>query len=151
MARARAVVRASVVLCLAIMCACAIAIIVAAHPLVAIFDVESGSALEWYAVDWMRILGITMAPAAINLAMMGVLQGSGATRTSLNLNVLSTLFVQVPVAALLGFGLDLGATGVWLSFPIGAGARALLNWGAYRRGAWAVTGVRIPVREKVGA
>jgi putative MATE family efflux protein len=142
--RARQIARASVVLCLAIMTLIAIGLFAAAHPLVAVFDVEAGGAVEAHAVDWMHILGYAMPPAAINIAMIGVLQGSGATRTSLNINILATLLVQVPIAFLLGFALDLGATGVWLSFPIGFVTKAALNTMAYRRGTWAVTGVRLP-------
>jgi putative MATE family efflux protein len=142
--RARQIARASIGLCLAIMTVLAIGIFVAAHPLTWIFDVKPDTPLEAYSVEWMRILGYAMPPAAINIAMIGVLQGSGATRTSLNINILSTLLVQVPVAWLLGFGLDLGATGVWLSFPIAFVAKSALNYVAYRRGKWAVPGVRIP-------
>ncbi len=141
--RAREIARASMLLCLAVMTLFAIAIFVAAPLLVAIFDVESGTPLEAYSVTWMHILGYAMPPAAINIALIGVLQGSGATRTSLRINVWATLAIQVPVALLLGFGLGFDEVGVWWSFPIAFVAKAGMNYIELRRERWAVTGVRM--------
>lgn len=141
--RARQIARASMMICLAIMTVCAIAIFVAAYPLVHIFDVAPGTSLEAYSVEWMHILGYAMPPAAINIALIGLLQGAGATRTSLRINIWSTLGIQVPVALLLGFGFGLGETGVWWSFPIGFIAKAGLNFVELKRERWAVTGVRM--------
>jgi Na+-driven multidrug efflux pump len=130
-------------LCLTIMVALALAIILAATPLVGIFDVEPDSAVGAYSIEWLRILGYAMPAAAINIALIGVLQGSGATRTSLRINMWSTLAIQVPVALVLGFGLGLDEQGVWWSFPIGFVAKAALNYVELKRERWAVTGVRI--------
>lgn len=131
------------VLCFAIMTLLAIAVVFAAYPLVHVFDVAQGTPLEAYAVEWMRILGYAMPPAAINIALIGLLQGAGATRTSLRINIWATLGIQVPVALLLGFGLDLGEIGVWWSFPIAFVAKAGMNYLEMRRERWAVTGVRV--------
>ena len=87
-----------------------------------------------------------MVPASINIALIGVLQGAGATRTSLRINIWSTLAIQVPLAYLLGIVLDMGATGVWLSFPLGFLAKAVLNYVELRRERWAVAGVRLERR-----
>jgi putative MATE family efflux protein len=141
--RARAIARASMLLCFSVMAVVALVIFVAAAPLVSVFGVAPGTKLEAYSVEWMHILGYAMAPAAINIALIGVLQGAGATRTSLRINIWSTLAFQVPVALLLGFGLDLGATGVWWSFPIGFVAKAVLNYIELKRERWAITGVRM--------
>jgi Na+-driven multidrug efflux pump len=130
-------------LCLGMMTALALSIILAADPLVAIFDVAPDSKVGVYAIEWLHILGYAMLPAAINIALIGVLQGSGATRTSLRINIWATLAIQVPVALLLGFGLDLGAQGVWWSFPVGFVAKATLNYIELKRERWAVTGVKI--------
>jgi putative MATE family efflux protein len=141
--RAKEVARASMVLCAAMMSALAIAIIFAAHPLVRIFDVVPGTPLEEYSVEWMRMLGYSMLPASMNIAMIGVLQGAGATKASLRINIYSTLAIQVPLSYLLGITLEMGATGVWLSFPLAFVAKATLNYISFKRGKWAVTGVRI--------
>jgi putative MATE family efflux protein len=141
--RAKQVARASMVLCAVIMSVCAIAIIFGAHPLVRIFDVTPGTPLELYSVEWMRMFGYSMLPASMNIAMIGVLQGAGATRTSLRINIWATLAIQVPLSYLLGITLEMGATGVWLSFPLAFVAKAALNYLSYSRGKGAGTGVRI--------
>ncbi|HSD90521.1 MAG TPA: MATE family efflux transporter [Kofleriaceae bacterium] len=144
--RARSIARASIVLCTAMMSALAILIVVAALPLVEIFDVKPGTSLADYTVEWMRILGIAMLPAGTNMALIGLLQGAGATRISLWINFWATLALQVPLALLLGFVFGLDALGVWLSFPIAFIAKAGLGYIAFRQEKWAITGVRIPAR-----
>ena len=141
--RAKQVAKASIVLCAVIMTALGIVFIIAAHHMVRIFDVQPGTPLEIYAVEWMRVLGYTMLPASVNIALMGLLQGSGATRLSLRINVWSTLLVQVPLSYVFGFVCGWGALGVWLGFPVGAAAKAALNFGVFKQGKWAITGVRI--------
>jgi putative MATE family efflux protein len=139
--RARQVARAAMLLCAAVMIVLAIGIVIAARPLVQIFDVEPNTPLELYAIEWMRVLGANMPLAAIHIALLGVLQGAGATRLSLRINVWTTFAIQIPAAWLLGFVFDLGATGVWLAFPVAFAAKALAAYVAYRRETWAVVGL----------
>jgi Na+-driven multidrug efflux pump len=141
--RARDVTRASMILCAAIMWALALIIVVTAYTLVGIFDVKPGTALEQYSVEWMRLLGLAMLPAAINISLIGMLQGAGATRTSLRINIWTTLAIQIPLAWLLGFGFGLDEFGVWLSFPLAFVAKAAGTYLAYRSEKWAVTGVGV--------
>jgi Na+-driven multidrug efflux pump len=140
-ARARRVVLAAIALCTAMMIALAIPIVLAAHPLVPVFLEKRSPSVEIYAVDWMRILGVTMVPSAVSLAFMGMFQGSGATMKSLAINLVTTLGIQVPLAALLGFTFGLGADGVWWSFPLAGAIKALLGYVEFRRARWAVTGL----------
>ena len=79
----------------------------------------------------------------MHIAVVGVLQGAGATNTSLGSNFIGTVVFQVPLSILLGFTLDLGAFGVWLSFPLSFVVKAALGWAAYRRGKWMVLGNRV--------
>lgn len=139
-ADARQVARASVALCTAVMSTLGFTIVGAAHPIVRVFDVASASPLEAYAVDWMRLLGYCMPLVGVHIAFVGVLQGAGATRTSLAINFAGTALFQVPLGALLGFAAGLGAFGVWLSFPLSFVVKAGLGWLAYARGRWARTG-----------
>jgi putative MATE family efflux protein len=141
--RAKKIAMASLLMCTAIMTLLAIAITLAAHPLVHIFDVTKDP-LEAYCVEWMYILGVAMIPAGANMAFIGLLQGSGATRISLRINFWSTIAIQVPLALVLAFVFHLDAFGVWLSFPIAFFAKAVLGYIAYKQEKWAVTGVRIP-------
>ena len=141
--RAKQITRASIMLCCAVMWTLAVIIVLTAYPLVGIFDVAPGSALEGYAVEWMRLLGLAMLPAAINIALIGMLQGSGATRTSLRINIWTTLAIQVPLSWLFAFPLGMEEFGVWLAFPVAFVAKALGTYLVFRSGNWAVTGVRV--------
>ncbi len=142
-ARAKDVTNASMRLCAAMMTALGIIFFFAAHPLVRIFDAEPGTPLETHAVEWMRVLGCTMLPSSVNLALMGLLQGSGATRQSLRINFWATLLLQIPLAYVLAFPLEMGALGVWLSFPANSALKSTWMYVVYKREKWAVTGVRI--------
>lgn len=142
--RAKQVVRASMLLCFVIMSVLAIIIMVAAAPMMRVFNVAPGTPLEMYSVQWMQLLGIAMFPSAIHIALVGLLQGAGATMTSLKINVWTTVFVQIPLAYVFGFAFDWGAWGVWLSFPVVFAAKAVFVLHAYRTETWAVTGVRLP-------
>ena len=141
--RARATARAAVMLCAAVMSALGLAVIAGAHPLVALFNIEPGTALESYSVQWMIILGFCMPPVGVQIAFGGMLQGAGATDTSLRINAVGTFMVHVPIALLLAFPLDLAVLGVWLSFPIALVVKALLAWRAYREGSWAKVGTNV--------
>jgi Na+-driven multidrug efflux pump len=91
---------------------------------------------------WMRVLGYGMLPTGIVVALSGVLQGAGATGTTLRISI-AAVVVQLPIAWWLGFPLGLGPFGVWLTFlVVWGGLRAALLALAYRRGAWAVVGVK---------
>lgn len=141
--RARAITRASIALCCAIMTVLALIFVFAAYPLVHVFDVRAHTALEAYSVQWLRLLGYTMLPVGVHIALVGLLQGAGATSTSLRINIVTTLALQIPLGALLGFGFHLGALGVWLSMPLAFVSKAALEYLAYKRERWAVTGVKL--------
>ena len=145
--RARQVVRASMLLCFIIMSALAIIIMLAAAPIIRVFDVRPGTDLETYCVQWMQLLGISMFPSAIHIALVGLFQGSGATMTSLRINIWTTFLIQIPLSYVFGFVFDWGAWGVWLGFPFVFVAKAIFAAIAYRTGTWAVTGVRIPTKK----
>jgi putative MATE family efflux protein len=141
--RARQVVRASLLLCTAIMSVLAIIIMFAAGTMVRVFDVQPGTPFHTYCVQWMQLLGIAMFPSAIHIAFVGLLQGSGSTMTSLKINIWTTVFLQIPLSYIFGFTFGWGAWGVWLAFPVVFAAKAVLAFFAYRSGKWAITGVRI--------
>ena len=138
--RSRQITRASLVLCVAILTILAAAVVLAAYPIVAIFDVAAGTALADYSVEWMRLLGYGMPIVGVHIAVVGLLQGAGATGTSLRINLIGTLAFQIPLGALLAFPLGLGATGLWLSFPLSFLVKAALGYRAYRAERWARTG-----------
>ncbi len=142
-AEARQVVRSGVIMSTAIMSVIGLAIIVGAEPVIGIFDVDPNTELGRYSVLWMRILGWGMPIVGIHVAIMGTLRGSGATNTSLVINIIGTLIVQVPLSWFLGFVVDWGALGIWLALPISFFVRMCLGVVAYRTGRWAQVGSAI--------
>ena len=140
---ARQVVRSGVVLSTGIMSVIGLSIIVGAAPLIAIFDVQAGTELGQYSILWMRVLGWGMPVVGVHIALIGMLRGSGATNTSLLINIVGTVIVQVPLSWFLGFVLDWGAFGIWVAVPISFVVRMGLGVLAYRRGDWARVGARI--------
>jgi Na+-driven multidrug efflux pump len=115
-------------------------LVVSAPYVVAIFGVPEGSALADLAIDWIRLIGIGTLPVAIHLARAGVLNGAGATRTSLKIT-LSSIVIQLPLAALLAFHFGFGAHGIWIALLSSYVIRAVMAEIAYRRTTWAVVGV----------
>jgi putative MATE family efflux protein len=135
--RARRVTRASLVLCTSVIGGLGLAMVVFARPLLHVFDVPGGSALEAYAFECLVLAAIANLPFAIYMAFLGVLQGSGSTRAALTISVVCVLLVQIPVGLVLGFPMGLGATGVWLSLPIANLVRVAMSVTTYRAGHWA--------------
>lgn len=74
-------------------------------------------------------------------AMLGLLVGTVALVSRAIGTVIAQL--QIPLAYVLGFALELGELGVWLSFPIAIAVKASVNFIAYKREHWVVTGVRL--------
>ena len=140
---AREVVRGGVILSAAIMTVIGLGIILGAHPIIAIFDVDAATELGRYSVMWMRVLGWGMPVVGVNIALVGMLRGAGATNTSLLINTIGTLVVQVPLSWFLGFVVGWGAFGIWVALPVSFAVRMLLGIVAYRRGAWARAGATI--------
>lgn len=140
--QARAIVRSSVMLCVAIMSSLALVLVAGAYPIVAIFDVPSGTRLHELSITWMRLLGYGMPIVGVHIAYVGMLRGAGATGSSLLINVVGTL-VQVPLSWLLGFPLALGPWGVWLAFPVSFVIKAAMGFTLYRRGRWARAGTKV--------
>ena len=84
-----------------------------------------------------------MPVVGVQVALMGMLRGSGATNTSLLINVIGSLLIQVPLSWFLGFVLDWGAFGVWVAVPLSFGLRMCLGIAAYRHGGWARLGASV--------
>jgi len=140
---AREVVRGGVILSTVIMTVIGLGIVLGAEPIIAIFDVESATELGRYSMLWMRVLGWGMPVVGVHIALIGMLRGAGATNTSLAINVVGTVIVQVPLSWFLGFVVGWGAFGIWVALPISFVVRMRLGVRAYRRGDWARAGETI--------
>lgn len=142
--RARQVVRAALRLAMVVLCALAVALVVAAGPMLRLFDIPDGSSLHDQTVLWIRINAALLVLMSLHVVFVAVLQGSGATGTSLRISLVSTVAIQIPAALLLAYPCRLGVLGVWLSPLVGMAAKVVLELATYRRGRWAVTGSRLP-------
>jgi putative MATE family efflux protein len=140
---ARRVVRASVVLCTGVMTALGLTFVFFAGPMVTLFNVQPGTDLFNYAVMWMTLLGYAMPVVGVWISWVGMLQGSGATRRSLRINVTTTLLFQIPMSFILGFPCGLGAWGIWVAFPLAFAIKMVWGGFEYRRGAWAKVGASV--------
>ena len=66
-----------------------------------------------------RIAGIFQVADGIQVVAIGVLRGVGDTRTPMIVNVVGFTLLATPVGLLLGFGLGLGAVGLWWGLVLG--------------------------------
>jgi putative MATE family efflux protein len=140
---AREVVRGGVILSAVIMTAIGLTIVVGAEPIIAIFDVDPATELGRYSVLWVRVLGWGMPAVGVNIALVGMLRGAGATNTSLMINTVGTIVVQVPLSWFLGFVVGWGAFGIWVALPISFAVRMCLSIMAHRHGGWARVGATV--------
>lgn len=140
---ARAVVRASVALCTAVMGVLGLAIVVGDAALVSVFEIDPVSRLGELSRVWIQQLGYSMPVVGVYIAYVGMLRGAGESTTSLNINVIGTIAFQIPLSALLGFAFGLGAFGIWLAFPLSFVVKAGLAGWVYRRGHWARPGAAL--------
>jgi putative MATE family efflux protein len=141
-AGARSIARAAMVLCTLIMTVIAAVLLVGAPQLVGLFEIPAGTRLAELSIMWIRILGFGIPIVGIHIAIIGVLRGAGATRTSLRINIVGTC-IQIPLSYVLGVTMGLGPWGVWAGFPISFVFKAMLGIAAYLKGDWAKTGRRI--------
>jgi MATE family multidrug resistance protein len=140
---ARQVVRGGILLSTAIMTVTGLAIVLGAEPIVAIFDVDPATELGRYSILWMRVLGLGMPIVGVHIALIGMLRGAGATNTSLRINIVGTVLVQVPLSWFLGFVVGWGAFGIWVAVPVSFVVRMCLGILAYRKGSWARAGATL--------
>ena len=140
--RARAVTRSSILLCVIVMTVFAVPIVLGVEPIVEIFDVTLGTPLADLSIQWIQLLGYGMPLVGIHIAFVGLFRGSGATHTSLRINIVTTA-IQIPLSYVLGFTFGLEAWGVWAAFPLSYILKSGLAFAAYKRGDWARTGMRL--------
>ena len=138
---ARAVARSAMRMCMVIMTSLGLAFIIGAGPMLQLFDIQPGTALAGHSLTWIRLLGLCMPLVALYIAMSGVFQGAGQTRIPLRINIIATI-AQIPMSATFGFGLSLGAAGVWMAFPVALAMKSVMGVVAYRREHWLTVGAQ---------
>lgn len=65
--------------------------------------------------------------------LTGALRGLGSTRRPLLINLLGHWLIGLPIGVSLGFGLEWGATGLWLGLVAGLASVAILLWREWER------------------
>ncbi|MDB4955296.1 MAG: efflux family protein [Myxococcales bacterium] len=140
---ARHLLRLSLVAVTAIMVPIALATYATSYWIAAAYDVDPGSVLEGYTVSWLHLIALSIVLQGLMLVFEGLLSGAGATRTVMKINLLANLGLRLTLAAVLALGTNLGAVGVWLSWPAALVVQLPIAFIAYRRGRWAVTGVTV--------
>lgn len=138
----RRITAASVKLCSLVMSTIAIFLLIFSTDVVALFGVQPNTQLETLSVLWMLLLGCAMPVVGLTVTLFGVFQGAGATKLSLRVNALVTFLVQIPLAITLGHWLELGAFGVWASFPIANAFKAIIGTVLYFQGSWEKVGLK---------
>ncbi len=134
--QARSVVWAGLALSLIVMVPTAVVLVPGADSLLGGFGVTSGSELQAPALLWLRVIACMLPVLGVNIVFVGMMQGAGSTGTGLLLNVIGTLFVQLPVGAWSVFVLGLGPLGAWLSLLLGFVVRAALGGWVFHANRW---------------
>ncbi len=83
----------------------------------------------------LKIASLTFGFIAIQFSILGVLRGSGNSKTTFRI-ALSIIIIQVASAYLLAKLFALNELGLWLSFPINFATGAIISYYIFRKGKW---------------
>lgn len=102
---------------------------------------------------YLRIMATVQIPQQVSGVMKGAMRGSGDTRTPMYVGVLGLWGIRLPAAYLLGFFLNMGIVGIWLSMVLDLFVRFFLTAWRYRRIPWvsAPDAARVQSQSSVGA
>jgi len=93
--------------------------------------------------DYLRYFCFEYIAVAFTFSFMGLINGSGHTKTSMIISVCSSLLIRIPLAYLLGFTLSLGMRGIGLAIPLATLGSAAIGAVYIASGKWK--------RKKIGA
>ena len=125
--RARAAARAAILAGVGFMSFTALAFLLLPAPIARIYS--NDATIVGIAATLLPIAGVFQVFDGAQAVGAGVLRGAGDTRAPLVMNLLGFWMIGIPTSALLAFGFDLGAKGLWWGFVAGLGAVAVfLVW-----------------------
>ena len=145
---ARPAWRSSVVVAIAIMTLMGFLFVLVPRPLLAVFD--AAPEVVEIAIGLMAVAAAFQLADALAMVGIGSLTGAGDTRFVMVMSVAGGWLVQLPVAWLFVFGLDLGAVGAWLGLLFEIGVLAAIATWRVRGSAWLEHGVAGVEDEAVG-
>lgn len=106
-----------------------------AKQVVSFFVPEDPSVIAGAAV-FLRTIALTWGFLGIQLAVTGVLKGSGNMVISMILALVSQFVLQFPLAYLLSNHAGMGVQGIWWAFPVSNFIMALIAIGVFFKGDW---------------
>ncbi|MFB6092135.1 MAG: MATE family efflux transporter [Haloquadratum sp.] len=114
--------------------------LVAAKPIVGAFTDDPE--VVRIGVDFLRWVAPSFGFIGVLRAYTGSFRGAGKTLTAAAISIVMLGVVRIPIAYLASRAL--GATGVWIAFPLSNVAGAAIAYLWYRRGTWRSGSVRRP-------
>jgi putative MATE family efflux protein len=85
---------------------------------------------------FLRTVALSWGFLGMQLCLTGVLRASGNMVMTMVLTLVSQWVLQFPLAYVLSMHTGLGASGIWLAFPISYVAIALITLAVYAKGDW---------------
>ena len=113
-----------------------VTIVMQAFPRAIVAVFVEDPAVAAHAVATLRIVASGYVFYACGMVAMQAFNGAGDTATPTWLHVVFFLLLQIPLAAVLGFVLELGAAGVTWAIPIAESLFAVAAVVLFRRGRW---------------
>lgn len=108
--------------------------------------IESGA-------TYIRIMALTFGFIGIQMTMNGTFMGSGNTKLSMILSIVTFWIFQFPVAFILSKTFGLGEYGLWWAFPVSNVSAAILAVILFLNGSWKkkklIPGTKADLQEKV--
>ncbi len=115
--RAEAIARLGSILSFCILTALGVIAFIFA-PLIASFFVPGDTEIIKSAAYFIRIVALTYGCIGVQMSISGVLRAAGNMKVPMMMAIVSQWVIQFPLAYILSKHTNLGATGLWYSFPI---------------------------------
>jgi MATE family multidrug resistance protein len=113
----------AIVMAVTFMLFSSVTLVASSRVILALFDLDAPTMA--LARTLLLVAGVFQLFDGCQVAVSGVLRGSGDTVASMVANLVGHWFVGLPVGIALGYGLHLGAVGVWTGLATGLGAVAI--------------------------
>jgi len=89
-----------------------------------------------FAVEYIRISGLTEPFIAMWIILFGAMDGAGFTRWPMYVRFVCLFFIRIPLAWMLATTFKLGALGIWLAIGFSTTLLAVIAAHKFRKGEW---------------